>query len=105
MTGVREMVCRDLYRGRIVYGKTRWIDKGGTKVKQDRPEAEWLTLAAPALRIVSDEHLDGLARAAVTWGDDVRGEIRARLADWHGLIGRQPIVARQILRKLLVGRS
>lgn len=46
MTGVREMVFRDLYRGWIVYGKTRWIEKGGTKVKQDRPEAEWLTLEA-----------------------------------------------------------
>lgn len=45
-----------------------------------------------------------MTRAAVTWGDDLRGEIRARLTDWQGLIGRQPIVARQILRKLLVGR-
>jgi site-specific DNA recombinase len=29
MTGVREMVYRDLYRGRIVYGKTRWDYTGG----------------------------------------------------------------------------
>jgi site-specific DNA recombinase len=282
MTGVRAMVFRELYRGQIVYGKTRWTDKGGTKVKRDCPESEWLTLEAPALRIVPEElwraaharlartrktylrhtggelygrpesgiearhflsgfvtcglcggamhairrtsrrgqprvyfvcngwrvdgacdnamsahvhevdeavlgtlrrdvlapdivedvvrraielftsepdaaeerrqrltsererlrdelaryaeaiatsgplpsilealkareerladvnaqleHLDGMSRAAVTWGDDLRGEIRARLTDWQGLIGRQPIVARQILRKLLVGR-
>ncbi len=55
MTGVRELVFRDLYRGRIVWGKTRWVDRGGTKVKQDRPESEWLVVEAPPLRIVDDE--------------------------------------------------
>src|SRR6185436_10345473 len=56
MTGVREMVFRDLYRGQIVYGKTRRIDKGGsTKKRHDRPAAERLTLDAPDLRIVSAE--------------------------------------------------
>ena len=50
------------------------------------------------------EHLDGLSRTTVTWGDDVRGEICVRLTDCQALIGRQPVVARQILRKLLVGR-
>jgi site-specific DNA recombinase len=55
MTGVREMVFRALYRGRIVYGKTRWTDKGGTKVKRRCPPAEWLTLDAPALRIIPEE--------------------------------------------------
>jgi site-specific DNA recombinase len=49
------------------------------------------------------EHLDGLAKAP-TWADDVRAEIRRRLADWRGLLGREPEIARQILRKLLDGR-
>jgi hypothetical protein len=44
------------------------------------------------------------ARAGTPWSDDVRGEIRQRLTDWQALIGRQPEVSRQILRKLLVGR-
>jgi len=282
MTGVREMVFRDLYRGRIVYGRTRWVDRGGTKVKRPCPPSEWVTIEAPDLRLVSEElyqaaharlertrqtylrhtggqlygrpdsglearhllsgflvcgacggamhaikrtsrrgaarvyflcngwrvngscdngmsahltdvdaaiigalrrdvlapdvvedvitraldlhrsepdaiearrrqftadaarvggelarltdairlggplaslvaeaqrleeqragvlaqleHLDGLSRAAVTWGDDLRRELRRRLTDWQGLIGRQPAVARQIFRKLLVGR-
>src|SRR5262245_30352381 len=26
MTGVREIIFRDLYRGRVVYGRTRWVD-------------------------------------------------------------------------------
>ena len=55
MTGVRELVLRDLYRGRIVWGKTRWKDKNGTKVKVDVPESEWPTVEAPGLRIVSEE--------------------------------------------------
>jgi site-specific DNA recombinase len=53
-SGVREMVFRDLYRGRIVWGRTKWVDRGGTKIKQDRPESEWLTVDAPQLHIVSE---------------------------------------------------
>lgn len=54
-SGVREILFRDLYRGRIVWGKTRWIDRRGTKARQDVPESEWVTLDAPALRIVAEE--------------------------------------------------
>ncbi len=46
---------RELYRGRCIYGQTRWIDRGGTKVKVDVPEREWLMVEAPALRIVREE--------------------------------------------------
>jgi recombinase len=46
MTGVREMVYRELYRVQIVYGKTRWDYTGG-KHKVRVPESEWLTLEAP----------------------------------------------------------
>ena len=49
------------------------------------------------------EHLDGLSRAP-EWGDGIRAKLGVRLIEWHGLLGRQPDVARQILRKLLVGR-
>jgi site-specific DNA recombinase len=48
MTGVRAIVFRDLYRGRMLYGRTRWVDRGGTKVKVDTPEREWLTVDAHA---------------------------------------------------------
>ena len=34
----------------------------------------------------------------------LREDLGARLDDWQGLLERQPIQARQILRKLLVGR-
>src|SRR6266851_1058996 len=59
-SGVREMVFRSLYRGHVVYGKTRWADKGGTKVKVKVPESEWIPREDPRLRIVDE----GLWQAA-----------------------------------------
>ncbi|MBI3625158.1 MAG: recombinase family protein [Candidatus Rokubacteria bacterium] len=47
-------VARD-YRGRIVWGRTGWMDKGGTRRKVDAPEADWVTVEAPHLRILSEE--------------------------------------------------
>lgn len=89
MTGVRAIVFRELYRGRIVWGKTRWVDKGGTKVKVDSPESEWLTLAAPALRIVPEElwqaaH-DRLERTRQTYviGGRLRGRPEAGIESRH----------------------
>ena len=46
------------------------------------------------------EHLEGLAKAPA-WDDDLRAEISRRLAEWQQLIGREPEVARQLLRRLL----
>ena len=54
-SGVREMLFRDLCRGRVVYGKTRWVDKGGTKVKVDAPESDWLVREDAALRIIPED--------------------------------------------------
>jgi len=54
-SSLREVLHRELYRGVVVYGRTRKRDGWGVKRFQPRPEAEWLTLEQPALRIVSDE--------------------------------------------------
>ena len=95
MTCVREMIHRELYRGRIVYGKTQWIDRGGTKVKQRRPESEWLVLDAEPLRIVA-EALWRAAHARVgrtreaylrTTGGRVYGRPESGLAAKHLLGG------------------
>jgi site-specific DNA recombinase len=53
-TAVREMVFRELYRGRQVYGRTRWERRNGTKRKVQMPEAEWLVVDIPSLRIVDE---------------------------------------------------
>lgn len=51
------------------------------------------------------EHLDGLALALPKLdGGTLAAELRKRLEDWKGLLARQPVRARQILRKLLAGR-
>jgi len=34
----------------------------------------------------------------------VRAKLRARLSEWDGLLSREPVVARQIFRKLIDGR-
>lgn len=57
-TGVRELVFRDLYRGRVIWGKTRWVYRGGRKVKEDRPESEWIVREMPDLRIITDAEWD-----------------------------------------------
>src|SRR5262249_26678568 len=73
-TAIREMLHRELYRGRVVWNKTKGVDRNGTKLKVDRPEREWITTEAPALRIVDDAlwtaagaRLDQSRRAYLRW--------------------------------------
>ncbi len=67
---------------RLVWGKTRWVDRGGTKVKQDVPASEWLIREEPALRIVPED-LWRAARARLDW---TRAEYRRSTAG--KLVGR-----------------
>jgi DNA invertase Pin-like site-specific DNA recombinase len=55
---VREILYRPLYRGELVWNRTRKRDQWGRAHQRARPEAEWLRTAAPELRIVSDEAWD-----------------------------------------------
>jgi site-specific DNA recombinase len=52
---IRAILFRDLYRGRPVWGRTRWADVGGTKrkVRVSDPSA-WVTVADPRLQIIDD---------------------------------------------------
>jgi hypothetical protein len=51
------------------------------------------------------EHLEGLSRAAGTWDQvALREEFTALLREWQTLLQGEPVQARQILRKLIVGR-
>jgi site-specific DNA recombinase len=54
-SSVREILHRDLYRGVIVWGRTRKRDRWGVKKETARPRDEWLRVDAPELRIVADE--------------------------------------------------
>ena len=45
---IRAMVFRDLYRGQLVWGRTRWVHAGGTKRKVDVTDpAAWITVPVP----------------------------------------------------------
>ena len=82
ISGVREMVMRDLYQGLQVYGKTRWERRRGTKHKIRMPESEWITVEVPSLRIVDE----ALWRAAHRRLAETRA-VYGRLTDGR-LIGR-----------------
>ncbi len=51
-SSVREVLHRSLYRGEIVWNRTKKRDVWGQKRRRDRPEAEWLSVAVESLRIV-----------------------------------------------------
>ena len=59
-SSVREVWHRALYRGEIIWNKTKKRDAWGQKRRRDRPEAEWLSVHVESLRIVPE----GLWRSA-----------------------------------------
>ncbi len=54
-TAVREILLRPLYRGEVVWNRQRKRDRWGVKRYLARPEAEWLRIGAPELRIVAED--------------------------------------------------
>ncbi len=54
-TGVRALIFNELYRGRVIYGRTRWEYRRGRKFKLAVPPSEWIVLERPELRIVPEE--------------------------------------------------
>jgi len=54
---IREFLHQELYRGQLVYGKTRNIGYSaeGRILREAVPESEWITVERPELRIVSEE--------------------------------------------------
>jgi len=56
-TAIREMLRRDLYDGRIVWNRSRFVKQPGTnkRLRRERPKGEWRTLERPELRIINEE--------------------------------------------------
>jgi site-specific DNA recombinase len=54
-SSVRSVLMRPLYRGEIVWNRTRKRDGWGLAHRADRPAGEWVCIQAPELRIVSDD--------------------------------------------------
>jgi site-specific DNA recombinase len=55
-TAIREMLRRDLYAGRIVWNRSQFVQKPGTntRLRRERPKAEWLITEQPELRIIDE---------------------------------------------------
>ena len=81
-SSVREVLHRPLYRGELVWNRTRKRNTWGVKACADRPSADWIRLPVPELRIVSDDlwsrahHRLADARSAYLRG--TRGHLHGR---------------------------
>jgi hypothetical protein len=56
---VRDVLHRELYRGEVVWGRTKKRDLWGLRQSRSfarrRPQDDWTRVAVPELRILSDE--------------------------------------------------
>lgn len=48
------MLRNERYRGMLVHNRVRKVYRRGTKVREERPQSEWLRLEVPELRIVDE---------------------------------------------------
>jgi site-specific DNA recombinase len=53
-TSIRELLYRDLYRGLVVWNKTRKRNAWGLERRSVKAATDWITIEAPHLRIVTD---------------------------------------------------
>ena len=53
-TAIRAMLRRELYAGRIVWNRSRFVKQPGSnkRLRRDRPESEWSVTERPELRII-----------------------------------------------------
>jgi site-specific DNA recombinase len=52
---VRAILGRDLYRGVVVWNRSKKRDDWGSVHQRPRPQSEWKTTTVPALRIIADD--------------------------------------------------
>jgi site-specific DNA recombinase len=85
-TAIREMLRRELYVGRIVWNRSRFIKQPGTnkRVRRERPKNEWRIVEQPDLRIIAVDLWERvqarLAFVAKTFGNGWRSGLQNRAA-------------------------
>jgi site-specific DNA recombinase len=82
-TSIRAMLNRPIYRGRVVYGQTRRVDRGGRQRKVELPKEDWIIREAPELRIVPKE-LWHAAHARLNKTREVYDGLRTRTGTLRG---------------------
>lgn len=62
------MLRNELYVGRLIWNRSRWVKQPGTnkRLRRIRPESEWIVLDKPELRIIDEEVWDGVQRR-IAW--------------------------------------
>jgi site-specific DNA recombinase len=93
-SSVHEVLFRELYRGEIVWNRTRKRDRWGQKRQTPRPPAEWTRTSRPDLRIVDET----LWQAAHTRIAEARALYRDATKGLRG--GRPKIESRYLLTGL-----
>jgi site-specific DNA recombinase len=81
-TAIREMLRRDLYVGRVIWNRTRFIKVPGTnkRVARPRPRSEWQISDRHDLRIVNDELWQAVQRRQT--------KMQQLYGGHHGLLNR-----------------
>ena len=80
------MLRRELYIGRLVWNRSRWVKQPGTnkRVRRERPRNEWRIVEQPELRIVPADLWDRvqsrLAWVAKAFGNSSRAGLHHRAA-------------------------
>lgn len=81
-SSVHAVLFRDLYRGVIAWNRSRKRNTWGAKERSERPTEDWITVAAPALRVVTDEQWQAahgrIAVARADYAADTRGQRSGR---------------------------
>jgi site-specific DNA recombinase len=91
---IHEVLKRPIYRGQIVWNTTRKRDRWGQHHQAPRPGNEWITIEAPALRIVPEDvwqtarrRLDGIKSHLVVSSQGRNGGRRRDVDSQHLLAG------------------
>ena len=84
-TAIREMLRRTLYVGRVIWNRSKFVKKPGTRkrIRRERPQTEWSVSERPELRILNDE-LWQAVQDRLAW----TGEVYGRRGKGKNLIGR-----------------
>lgn len=77
-SSVRSILLRSIYRGEVVWNKSRKRTTQGTIHQRPRPSSEWISTPAPELRIVSDEQWAAVQRRFQQHAEQGAGRSRRR---------------------------
>ena len=86
-TSIRELLYRDLYRGLVVWNKTRKRNAWGLERRSVKAATDWITVEAPHLRIVTDAQWIAahgrLGQTRQTYLRGTHGQLWGRPVDGH----------------------